>query len=249
MAKQGEIEYLKNLGPEGRAHALGKPFSDVNCGLCLMDLGGVMSVIPQPPAKVLDLGAGTGWTSVFFSQRGYDVVGQDIAPEMIELANRNRERTGLANLRFIASDYEALDFRGEFDVAIFYDSLHHAEDEAKAIQSAFDALKPGGVLVTVEPGEGHANAENSLAASTKYGVTEKDMPPSLIVAIGKKIGFRDYEIYERLMGPKRLHPKQEQGFLKKLYRYLGMARTMVRQVMKMRKSRYMRRTNIVVLYK
>jgi len=216
MAKQGEIDYLRNIGPEGQEHAFNKPFSDINCGRYLVDLGIIMSLMPPPPAKLLDLGAGTGWTSVFFARRGFNVVGQDIAPDAIELANKNKERNNLNNLDFVQNDYEKMSFREEFDIAIFYDSLHHCIDEEKAMQSAYDALRKGGILITVEPGEGHANSEASKRTVEKFGVTEKDMPPRLIISVGKKIGFKRAQVYRRYINPVELMC-QPRSILRGLY--------------------------------
>jgi SAM-dependent methyltransferase len=195
MAKQGEIDYLENLGPGGGEHAGGKPFSDEYCGRMLVDMGGVFMVLPPPPARVLDLGCGGGWTSRFLARRGYAVVGQDIAPDMIAVAEANRVAAGPLDLAFVVSDYESLGFRDEFDVALFYDALHHAEDPAAALASAYRALKPGGRLVTIEPGDGHAAAEGSLHAVEAFGVTERDMPPRDIVRLGRKAGFRASRVY------------------------------------------------------
>lgn len=189
MAKQGEIDYLKNAGEAGLSHAMAKPFSDDGCAQMLIDIGIVMHLLPPPPARLLDLGCGTGWTSVFFARRGYEVTGQDIAPDMIAAATALRDRHGLANLRLIESDYESLAFESEFDCAVFFDSLHHAVDEEAALRSAFRALRPGGVLVTHEPGEGHTKSPATQAAVARYGVTEKDMPPRHIVALARSIGF------------------------------------------------------------
>src|SRR5207244_11070644 len=83
MAKSGEIDYLKNLGAAGVWHAANKPFSDPGCGRYLAELGAILALLPPPPARLLDLGCGTGWTSVFFARAGYDVVGVDLAPDMI----------------------------------------------------------------------------------------------------------------------------------------------------------------------
>src|SRR5512147_373992 len=120
---------MKNIGDEGARGAFDKPFSHFTCSKNLVDLGIVMHLLPPPPARLLDLGCGTGWTSVFFARRGYEVTGQDIAPDMVAAAEANRERHGLANLRFVVSDFEGLAFEGEFDCAVFFDSLHHAVDE------------------------------------------------------------------------------------------------------------------------
>jgi SAM-dependent methyltransferase len=195
MAKQGEIDYLARLGPEGAAHAGGKPFSDPGCGRMLADLGGVFMVLPPPPARLLDLGCGGGWTSVFLARRGYAVVGQDIAPDMVDVADANRAAAGPLDLSFVVSDYENLAFRDEFDGALFYDALHHAEDPAAALAAVHRALKPGGVLVTVEPGRGHAEAELSRRAVESFGVTERDMPPREIVRLARAAGFRGARVY------------------------------------------------------
>jgi SAM-dependent methyltransferase len=194
MPKQGEIDYVKAIGEAGLWHAANKPFSDPGCGQMLVDMGIVMQLLPAPPARLLDLGCGAGWTSVFFARRGYDVTGQDIAPDMVAAAEANRDRQGLANLRFVVSDYESLVFPGDFDCAVFFDSLHHAVDEEAALASAFRALRPGGVLVTHEPGEGHAERPETKAAVARYGVTEKDMPPRRIVALARRIGFSQSRI-------------------------------------------------------
>jgi SAM-dependent methyltransferase len=192
MGKQGEIHYLRNIGESGLCHAVNKPFSDPNCHLYLTDLGAILALLPPPPARLLDLGCGTGWTSAFFARRGYEVVGVDICADMIAQANQLRERAALPSLRFVECDYEEMAFREEFDAAVFFDALHHAVDESLALRRAFRSLKPGGRCVTREPGEGHAQAATSVEAVAKYGVTEKDMPPAKIIALGRAAGFRRF---------------------------------------------------------
>jgi SAM-dependent methyltransferase len=199
MPKLGEINYVKAIGAVGAAHALNKPFADDGCGRYLADLGLVMSMLPRPPARVLDLGVGSGWTTVFLARRGYDVVGQDICGDMIDLAEQNRRRYEAASASFVVSDYESLGYRDEFDAALFYDALHHAEDERAALAAAFAALKGGGVCVTIEPGEGHAAA--SVHAVETHGVTEKDMPPHHVITVGRSVGFREFRVYSRAAEP------------------------------------------------
>ena len=41
-------------------------------------------LLPSAPARVADVGCGTGWTAVLLAQHGYEVVGRDLAPQMIE---------------------------------------------------------------------------------------------------------------------------------------------------------------------
>jgi SAM-dependent methyltransferase len=190
--KQGEIDYMQKLGEEGATGAYDKPFSHFTCSKNMVDLGIIMALLPQPPARLLDLGCGTGWTSAFFARRGYRVTGQDIAPDMIRYAERNRERYEAGNLDFIVSDYESIKLDGQFDCAVFYDSLHHAVDERAALASVYRALRPGGILITHEPGAGHSRSPDSIRAMELYGVTEKDMPPAHIRDLCREIGFSGF---------------------------------------------------------
>jgi 2-polyprenyl-3-methyl-5-hydroxy-6-metoxy-1,4-benzoquinol methylase len=103
MAKQGEIDYIDNIGTDGALHAQNKPYSDPRCGNYFLDLGAIFLLLPPPPARLLDLGVGTGWTSIIFAQRGYQVIGQDIAPAMIELAHQNKQKAGVSNVDFLGA--------------------------------------------------------------------------------------------------------------------------------------------------
>lgn len=206
MPKANEVAQLRiyfgEVGEEvGTRFALDKPFSHPECARYLVDLGRVMCLLPPPPARVLDLGAGMGWTSVFLAKRGYQVVGQDICPDLVALARRLRDRYAAPSASFVVQDYESMPYRAEFDAALFYDALHHAEDERAALAAAYAALRPDGVCVTVEPGEGHATSEPTLKYVASYGVTEKDMPPRHVAGLAREIGFRSVRVYHRDLEP------------------------------------------------
>ena len=195
MAKLGEVNYVANLTEIELNHALHKPFSDANRAHYLHETAAILSLLPPPPARLLDLGCGAGWTSRFFARSGYDVVGVDICPDMIRHAERMRLRDGLDNLQFVVSDYEELSFAGTFDAAVFFDALHHAVDEGLAVRKAFAALRPGGRCVTSEPGAGHDASASTVAAVERFGITEKNMPPAKIVALGRAAGFTHFRVY------------------------------------------------------
>jgi len=200
LSKLAEQNYLALIGEDAKAHTLGKPFSDPGCGSNLASIGTIMTLLPDPPARILDMGCGAGWTSVFFAKRGYEVVGQDIAQDMIDLANQNKAQHNLdERLSFVCHDYEESEAEEEFDAVVFFDCLHHSDDERAALASAYRALKPGGIVITHEPGEGHSIAPGSIEAMELYGVSERDMPPHLIIRHGKEIGFKT----------SRIHPMQD----------------------------------------
>ncbi|MES3000805.1 MAG: class I SAM-dependent methyltransferase [Pseudomonadota bacterium] len=83
----------------------------------------VRSIGVAPGMKVLDLGCGDGTTAMPSAKLGADVLGVDIARNLVEAGNRNAAAQGLANLRFVegdACDLASLE-NGSFDrvVSIF----------------------------------------------------------------------------------------------------------------------------------
>ena len=186
MPRSGELTYYDRIGDAGRAHAVGKPFSDDDCGLYLLRAGALFTLLPPPPARVLDRGCGTGWLSYFLARRGYEVVGTDVSAEAIRLA-KSAAYPGSPTPQFLVDDSEAATFNAEFDAVVFFDSLHHATDERVALASAFRALRPGGVCIALEPGRGHQRKSRDVGAA--YDVTDKDMPPSYVCRVGRSVGF------------------------------------------------------------
>lgn len=188
--KQGEKDYYAQLGAEGIEHSLGKPFSDDCCAQYLAAMTALFSVMAPPPARVVEFGCGTGWLSLALAQRGYEVLGVDIAQEAADLARQAAASRGIRTAEFVASDYENFAGNGRFDYAIFHDALHHAESELAALRCAYAALASGGCLITLEPGSAHAGAATSREAVERFGVHEKSMPPSHIIAAARQAGFK-----------------------------------------------------------
>ena len=202
-SKLNEINYIENLSKvrgispsEVEEYLLRKPFIDPLRGQYMMDLGQIMKLLPDPPARLLDLGIGSGWTSKYLALAGYRIVGLDIADRMINIARINCG--GLENIKFHVCDYEMeIDF-GVFDCSLIYDALHHATDEARLIKNVYRSLKPGGRLVTLEPGRGHAEDEHTREVVRDFGVTEKDMAFSLQKRLMREAGFSTVRQYYRL---------------------------------------------------
>ncbi len=188
--KAGEKTYYRQLDEAGRSHARAKPFSDGDCGKYLCDIGALLLMLEAPPRTVLDLGCGTGWTSRFLAKAGYRVTGLDISEDAVRIAREVSEEEGVENVAYSSGDYESFEPAQLFDYALFYDALHHAEDEAAALQAAYRALKPGGVLFAFEPGKGHSRSAGARHAVETYGVHEKDMSPAYVWSLARRIGFR-----------------------------------------------------------
>jgi len=98
------------------------------------------------PKTVLDVACGTGNVSELLAERGYEVVGIDISPNMIEIA-----RTKGSGVKYYVQDVSELDLGRRFDLAIsLFDSLNYiidVEKLAQAIKRVGDHLVSGGVFI------------------------------------------------------------------------------------------------------
>jgi len=105
-----------------------------------------------PGGSVLELGCGTGRLSFALAERGYSVLGIDIAPAMLAQANAKRAELDPAVARRVAfkrGDMTALDVRQAFDAVICpYFTLAHVP-RGMAWRNTFATaarhLKSGGI--------------------------------------------------------------------------------------------------------
>ena len=194
MTKQTEIDYFENMTEEARRFVCNKPFSVNRPGIYLIDIGQIFSLLPPAPSRLLDLGCGSGWTTAMFAKAGYDALGIDLAPSAIQLA---KETFGQTGAKFEVHDFETLPFNDIYNIVVIYDCLHHAENELAVLHSVFRALKKGGEIIIVEPGQGHHDSKVAKWAMQTHGVTEKDMPPKMTVHLLRTAGFSEIRVFPR----------------------------------------------------
>jgi len=77
--------------------------------------------------SVLDAGCGTGQMAIDLGLRGAEVLGIDISPNLIDIANRRLPKKLQSNVKFRVSDM--IQNRGDFDYVILMDSLIHYPKE------------------------------------------------------------------------------------------------------------------------
>lgn len=200
MTKSAEANYFKAIGPAGLEFTLQKPFIDrPNTGVLLHNIAAIFTVITNnyknENIKIIDIGCGSGWTSYFLAKAGYEVLGIDISKDAIQAASK-RFGTELSNLSFKVADFEKMpsDISG-YDVAVFIDSLHHADNQFAALKSVYKILNAGGICVICEPGKGHGQAADALKAKESYGVNENDVVPKNITQLSKLVGFIKSEVF------------------------------------------------------
>ena len=89
----------------------------------------------KPPAKILDMGAGSGNSMKLLQNLGFDVQGIDLAPISTDMHITQGD--------FLNPPYPKESFDGILSQCAFYVS----EDASKAFLSAYNLLKPGGFLM------------------------------------------------------------------------------------------------------
>src|SRR5690606_18567408 len=103
----------------------------------------------KPGMKVLDLGCGDGTTAVPAAELGADVLGVDIASNLVAAGNRRAKEHGLANLRFQegdASNLRELESRS-FDLVVSIFGAMFAPRQSDVAKEMVRVTRPGGRVV------------------------------------------------------------------------------------------------------
>jgi len=141
----------------------------------------VQTLGTQPGMKVLDLGSGDGTTALPQAQLGAEVLGVDIARNLVEAGNRRAEEHGLANLRFQhgdASDLKDLGSRS-FDRVVSIFGAMFAPRPAEVAREMVRVTKPGGRIVM---GNWIPNDPTLVAQILRISSTYSPPPPEGFVS-------------------------------------------------------------------
>jgi len=105
--------------------------------------------LPEPPARIADLGCGTGTLSVLLADAGYAVDGVDFSPEMVSLARD--KAAGRDGVTFAVSDASEPPLEpAAYDAVLCRHVLWALDDRSAALRRWIDLLRDGGRLVLVE---------------------------------------------------------------------------------------------------
>lgn len=137
----------------------------------------LLPVLPPAPARIADLGCGTGTLSALLAEAGHEVDGLDLSPEMIR-----RARAKVPAARFAVGDAQEPDLpAGAYDAVLSRHVLWAMADPVAAIECWTDLLRPGGVLVLVEgrwsTGAGLTGAEaRAIVGGTRTEIDIRPLP-------------------------------------------------------------------------
>jgi SAM-dependent methyltransferase len=130
----------------------------------------------KPGARVADLGCGSGVFASLLHRRGFDVIGLDLSPKLIALAQAKYPQVA-----FFEGDVEHLPFpTASLDGILLSGLLHHLPDPACCVAEVFRVLKPGGSFVAFDPNRMnpfmYLYRDRSSPLYSPIGVTENERP-------------------------------------------------------------------------
>jgi SAM-dependent methyltransferase len=149
-------------------------------------------VDPKPGERLLDAATGTGAVAILAAQRGAKVIGQDLAPVLIDTARQRAAEEG-AKVEFEVGDAEAMSYDdASFDIVTSTCGVMFAPDHAAIAEELARVTKPGGriALACWMPGTGMAEV---------FAMMRPFLPPPAPGA-GSPFAWGDREHVRELLG-------------------------------------------------
>jgi SAM-dependent methyltransferase len=159
-------------------------------------LQGVSAAEKPSGCRLLDMGAGWGLSSETFEYVGYRVTAIDISDKFVQLVNRRAQNRGLA-ITAIQSAFDDFNPEERFDIAVFFECLHHAVEPWKLLSRIGQLLRPDGILLLLaEPVQnlwwkhwGLRLDSLSVYCIRKYGWFESGWSTSFLFDMLSRAGF------------------------------------------------------------
>ncbi len=112
-------------------------------------------VAHKPGGRVLDIGCGSGWLALELGRRGQHVDAYDLSPKAIALGKRmleeNPYKDGFGEVNYHLQDATEVDLGEEkYDAVSGWAAFHHLPDVPDFMQRVQRALKPGGIVATMD---------------------------------------------------------------------------------------------------
>ena len=107
------------------------------------------SLALAPPLQVLDLGCGDGTTALPLAQQGHNVLGIDIATNLVEAGNKRATEAGLTNLKFQQGEACLLEGIPDhaFDLSLTIFGAMFAPKPFEVAKELVRVTRPGGKIV------------------------------------------------------------------------------------------------------
>ncbi|MBE9030894.1 class I SAM-dependent methyltransferase [filamentous cyanobacterium LEGE 11480] len=225
--KQGALDYVANIlaqenGAAQRRFHLIKPFHSVypetpinqqlteftrEFSHCL-NLLSILSVSSQ--TRFLDVACGSGWLAHFLAKLNLTVVGIDISPQMIELAQERLALDQIATVELDAFPHvglyvhdieqQPIDPGAQCDVAVLESALHHFVNPIQTLRNIADSLSDDGVIVILEAASDQQGDAYQAEIMERYDTLERPYSREQLVKALNLANLAEYQFFYPLNG-------------------------------------------------
>lgn len=190
----------------------------------------IMMLKPEGSERVLDLACGIGRHSLELRRRGFEVVGVDIADDLLEMAERSARDQSL-DISFVQADLRRLDLEDEFDLVLSLNdgAVGYFETDAenyRTFEVVSQALRPGGghlmQLPNVLHAEAHLPKKSWIVGEATLELSDHHWNPQDRYIEGSTVPIRFGEVFEKyepIPFRQRLYTAEE---LAEIYESVGM---------------------------
>jgi SAM-dependent methyltransferase len=175
---------------------LAQPFASVNDAPALLfQLAAALQGLQLlPDHRVLDFGAGAGWSSRALTQMGCKVYALDVSATALKLGQELVARQPVIGPHH---EPEFLPFDGRtiplpdtsVDRVLCLDAFHHVPNPGEVLAELGRVLRPGGLAAFSEPGPDHSREPQSQFEMRHFGVLENDIVMRDIWRDAERAGF------------------------------------------------------------
>ena len=143
----------------------------------------LLASLPPPPSLLLDLGCGTGRFTAALARHGHRVIGLDLAPTMLHLAERRARRhpSTTQHIHPLCASAERLPLRPEIldGVLALFGVLNHVSSLTRTLRGLSRSLRPGALLLSTLANR--LSLPNLISRTRRIGLrTLLSRPPSWI---------------------------------------------------------------------
>jgi SAM-dependent methyltransferase len=151
-----------------------------------------MDLLLPAEGRILDLGCGFGLFAAYFGQTqpAREIVGIDLNPKRVAMAQAVATGLGLGNHRFVVGDVRQLDLAGTFAGAYVLDVMHHvpADSQRAILKQIYDLLTPGGVLVMKD-----------ITTASPFGLQFTKVLDRMMVGLSEPLAYRHHREWAGLL--------------------------------------------------